>query len=164
MEKIRNNINKVVESISWTMLMFMTILVAWQVITRFVLNNPSTITEALAKYMFLWLTMIMAGYLVGKREHMALEIIVMNVSKKMQCIFGIISESVIFLFMLIVLGYGGGYISLNSMNQTDMALPVPIGIIYMALPIGGILAAFYSFCNILDIYKKFAKLKKGEIK
>jgi TRAP-type transport system small permease protein len=160
MQIIRKYIDKFTEILSSIILATMTILVTWQVITRFVLKSPSTITEALAKYLFLWLVLITAAYVIGKREHMSIEFFVGRFSKKTQFILAIISEVVIMLFTAIVLTYGGGFIAINAMSQTDSALPIPIGIIYMALPISGILAVFYSFCNILDLASKYKEVSE----
>lgn len=160
MQTIRNYIDKFTEILSSVILAIMTILVTWQVITRFVLKSPSTITEALAKYLFLWLVLITAAYVIGKREHMSIEFFVGRFSRKIQFILGIISEMVIMLFTAIVLTYGGGFIALNAMSQTDSALPIPVGIIYMALPISGILSVFYAFCNILDLSRKYKEVSE----
>lgn len=155
MQVLRKYIDKFTEVISSCILALMTVLVTWQVITRFVLKNPSTITEALAKYLFLWLVLITSAYVIGKREHMAIEFFVNRFSKKTQIILGIITEIVILFFVAIVLTYGGGYIATNAMSQMDSALPIPVGVIYMALPVSGILSVFYSLCNILDFMKQY---------
>lgn len=154
MNKVRNGINKCVEVMSCLILAIMTILVTWQVITRFVFASPSSITEALAKYMFLWLVLITAAYVAGKREHMAIEFFVGKCSPKLRDILGIIGEGAIVVFSAIVLTYGGGYIAMHAMNQMDSALPIPIGIIYLALPVSGVLMVFYSVCNVVDLIKK----------
>ncbi len=151
MNKVRNIINKIVEFMSCFILALMTVLVTWQVITRFVFASPSTMTEASAKYLFIWLVLISAAYVVGKREHMAIEFFVGRFSKKMQSILGLISEAVIILFSTIVLTYGGGYIAINAMSQMDSALPIPIGVVYLAIPVCGILCTFYSICNFIDL-------------
>ncbi len=150
MKVVRKVIDRITEIIACLILAIMTILVTWQVITRFVLKSPSTVTEALAKYLFIWLVLVTAAYVVGKREHMSLGFFVGKFSNKTRAILGIITEFVIFAFVVIVLVYGGGYISYHAMNQMDSALPVPVGVIYLALPVGGVLSAFYSLCNIVD--------------
>ena len=161
MTTLRNILNKITASLSCVILALMTILVTWQVITRFILNSPSTITEALAKYLFLWLVMIASAYVVGRRDHMNLRILVHRCSPLNQIRLGIISEAIIFVFVLCVLGYGGGYIALNAMVQMDSALPVPVGVVYLALPVGGILAAIYALCNIVDFIKLYQQEKGG---
>ncbi len=161
MNQLRNIINKFTEWLACGILALMTILVTWQVITRFVFKSPSAITEALAKYLFVWLVLITAAYVVGKREHMAIEFFVNKYSKKTRNVLDIIVEICVFLFSAIVLTYGGGYIAINAMNQADSALSIPVGIIYLALPVSGVLSMFYSFCNIVDDVKSL-KLNKAE--
>lgn len=160
MNKLRNGLNKVTEYLACFILATMTVLVTWQVITRFVFKSPSTITEALAKYLFVWLVLITAAYVIGKREHMAIEFFIGRYSKKVQLIFNTISEIIILAFVSIVMTYGGGYIAMNAMSQADSALSIPVGIIYLALPVAGILSVFYSICNLADIAKKFKELKE----
>ena len=154
MNKLRNIINKVTEYLAVFILAFMTLLVTWQVITRFVLKSPSTITEALAKYLFVWLVLITAAYVLGKREHMAIEFFIGKLKQRTQLICNLITEVVIFAFASIVMTYGGGYIALNA------ALGIPVGIVYLALPVAGVLAMFYSVCNMTDIVKKFKEVKE----
>lgn len=161
MNTIRHTLNKITEFLSCLIMALMTCLVTWQVITRFVLNSPSTVTEALAKYLFLWLVMIASAYVVGKRDHMNLRVLVHRCSRLNQIRLGIISEAAIFVFVLCVLGYGGGYIALNAMNQMDSALPVPVGVVYLALPAGGLLAAVYALCNLVDFVALYKREKQG---
>lgn len=153
MDQLRNIINKFTEWLACAILAIMTVLVTWQVITRFVFKAPSSITEALAKYLFVWLILITAAYVVGKREHMAIEFFVARYSFKTRTILEIVVEICIFLFAAIVLTYGGGYIAMNAMSQADSALSIPMGIVYLALPVSGVLSMFYSFCNIIDEIK-----------
>lgn len=155
MQTLRTYIDKFAEILSSAILGIMTILVTWQVITRFLLKSPSTVTEALSKYLFIWLVLVTAAYVIGKREHMAIEFFIGIFSVKVRIIMGIISEIAIFLFVGIVMTYGGGYISLNAMSQMDSALPIPMGIVYLALPISGVLSAFYAVCNILNLMKQY---------
>lgn len=161
MNQLRNAINKFTEWLACAMLAIMTVLVTWQVVTRFVFKSPSSITEALAKYLFVWLVLITAAYVVGKREHMAIEFFVSRYSIKTKMILNIIVEASIFLFAAVVLTYGGGYIAMNAMSQTDSALSIPMGIVYLALPVSGVLSMFYSFCNIVDDVKSL-KSDKAE--
>lgn len=157
MKGLRNVVDKITEILASAILALMTILVTWQVITRFVLKSPSTVTEALAKYLFIWLVLVTAAYVVGKREHMSLGFFVGRFSTKTRAVLGIITEMIIFAFVAIVLVYGGGYIALHAMNQMDSALPVPVGVIYLALPVGGVLSAFYSLCNIIEAITNFKR-------
>ena len=53
MNKLRNILNKTIEVICMALLGFMVVLGTWQIITRYLLNNPSTISEDLLIYSFI---------------------------------------------------------------------------------------------------------------
>ena len=91
---------------------------------------------------------------------MAIEFFIGKLKQRTQLICNLITEVVIFAFASIVMTYGGGYIALNAMTQTDAALGIPVGIVYLALPVAGVLAMFYSVCNMTDIVKKFKEVKE----
>ncbi len=62
-----------------------------------------------------------------------------------------ITEAVSCLFAVVVL-VGGGLLAVNvGLPQKDAALEISMGIVYAALPISGVLTAFYTVCNIHDI-------------
>ena len=51
---VKNIMNKVLSIACSVLLSFMTILVLWQVFTRYILNNPAAFTEELVKYSLMW--------------------------------------------------------------------------------------------------------------
>ena len=72
MNKLRNILNKVIETICMMLLVFMVVLGTWQIITRYVLNNPSTISEDLLIYSFVWMALLGSAYVFGKKDHMTM--------------------------------------------------------------------------------------------
>jgi TRAP-type C4-dicarboxylate transport system permease small subunit len=51
MENIKNILNKIIEIFCIAIMGIMTILVTWQVITRYFFNNPSVVTEQTSQYL-----------------------------------------------------------------------------------------------------------------
>lgn len=72
---VKNIMNKVLSAVCSVLLSFMTILVLWQVFTRYVLNSPAAFTEELVKYSLMWTAFIGAAYAFFTRDHMALTLI-----------------------------------------------------------------------------------------
>ena len=95
METLRKGLDKVLEFICCTLLALMTILVTWQVVSRYVLNNPSTITEELVLFSFVWMGLLGGAYLFGKNEHMAMTFLFDKLSEKNQIKVRIFFELVI---------------------------------------------------------------------
>ena len=153
MKKIRSTLDKIMRVFNAAVFVILTLLVFWQVITRYLLNNPSAWSEELASYAFAWTTMFGAAYVFGKREHMSIPVLVERFSKKNQKILAIISECLVLLFAVVILIYGGIEITLLTMGQLSSSLPVAMGYVYMVIPISGVFVVIYNILNIYDIVK-----------
>ena len=167
MNKIRNLLDKTMRIFNAAVLCVLTLLVFWQVVTRYILGAPSTWSEELSSYLFAWTTMFGAAYIFGKREHMNIPIMVERFSKKTQNRLAILSECLILLFAFTILIYGGIKITVLTMGQTSSSLPLVMGYFYAGIPISGIFVAVYSILNIIDLITRKNTItyikKEGEI-
>ena len=120
--------------------------VLWQVFTRFVLGDPSSFTDELSRYLLIWIGLLGAGYAAGRQQHLAIDLLPSKLSGRARFYVGALIECCIFLFALSVLVFGGSRLVLLtlSLGQTSAALHVPIGYVYLALPLSGLLIMFYS--------------------
>lgn len=151
MRKLREIINMVAETISKVLLGIMVVFVTWQVVSRYVFHSPVPWTETATKYLFIWLVLINGAYIFGRREHMNISYVRGKLSPKWQKILCVVTEGVSCLFALVVL-LGGGWLAVQiGLPQKDAALEISMGLVYLALPISGILTAFYTISNICDI-------------
>jgi TRAP-type C4-dicarboxylate transport system permease small subunit len=126
--------------------------VLWQVFTRFVLANPSSFTEELARYLLIWIGVLGAGYAVGRRAHLALELLPETLDGRGERWLAIGIQGVILVFALAVLVVGGArlvYIQLQ-LGQTSAAMGVPIGLVYLVLPLSGAVMAFYNCAHVAE--------------
>jgi TRAP-type C4-dicarboxylate transport system permease small subunit len=136
----------------------MAIFVTYQVVTRYFFNNPSAVSEALARYLFIWLTMYGGAYVFGKREHMNLEFIRSKFPIKIKTCLEMFSELIIAVFASTVMVIGGYIQTTTQMIQADPSTQVPMGIIYSSVLGGGIFILFYFVCNEIELIKKFKSI------
>jgi len=160
METLRNGLNKVLEFICCVLLALMTIFATWQVASRYVFSNPSTVTEELVLICFVWMGLLGAAYLFGKQEHMAMTFLFDKLSEKNQNKVKLLYEVIIMGFAVLVLVFGGWNMSQLSMGQLSSSLQIPMGYIYLALPLSGVITAIYNILNISDIVKELSGNKK----
>ncbi len=120
--------------------------VLWQVISRFVLRDPSSYTEELARYLMIWLGLLGAGYAAGRRLHLSIDLLPRSRAA------AVAVEAFALLFAVAVLVVGGGRLvwTMLYLGQTSAALQVPLGYVYLAVPISGVLIAFYAASHILQ--------------
>ena len=84
MNNLRNALDKIIIGICVILFMFMTVVGTYQITSRYVLKDPSTISEELISYSFAWMSMFAASYVFGKRDHMRMVFFVERYSKKVQ--------------------------------------------------------------------------------
>ena len=151
LHKIRKAMNAVVSTICIVLFAVMVVVGTYQIITRFVFNNPSTISEELLTYTFAWMAIFSSAYVFGKRDHMRMTFVADKLPKEQRKILEIIIELLIIAFAVIVLIYGGFTIMGLTMTQKTASLGVMMGVIYAVVPICGILIAIYGVLNVIDL-------------
>ena len=151
LHKIRKGMNTVVSTICIVLFAVMVIVGTYQIITRFVFNNPSTVSEELLTYTFAWMAIFSSAYVFGKRDHMRMTFIADKLPKEQRKILEIVIELLVIAFAVIVLIYGGFTIMGLTMTQKTASLGVMMGVIYAVVPICGILIAIYGVLNVIDL-------------
>lgn len=146
MKALRAVIDRLLGTAICILMAAMVINVLWQVITRFVLRDPSSFTEEAARYMMIWVGLLGSAYAAGKKMHLALDLITARLQEGRKRASEIIIQSVVLLFTLGVMVGGGGrlvWIQL-SLGQQSAALQLKLGYVYLAVPLAGALIAFYT--------------------
>lgn len=155
---IREKIDKVLE---YAVIIFLSVLVIdvlWQVISRYLLSSPSSFTDELAGFLLIWVGMLGAAYVHGKQEHLAIDLLLQRSSPERQRILIILINVLIFLFALMVLVVGGLWLAVTrfQLAVASSALRLPLGYVYLVLPISGLLMTYYSS----EVIRKNIKKKK----
>ncbi|RKJ03298.1 TRAP transporter small permease [bacterium D16-54] len=154
MNKLRDLLTQLLNVLAGASFLVMVILTCWQVLTRYVLNNPSSWSEELVSYMFAWMSLLGASLVTAERGHMNIPIVVEKCSPSLQKLLLCLAELIGFLFSAIILAYGGFQIANLAMGQMTSSLGVPIGVFYVVLPLCGVLNMVYTVLNMTDIIKK----------
>jgi TRAP-type C4-dicarboxylate transport system permease small subunit len=143
---VRRAVDRILE---WLLIALMSMMVAnvlWQVATRFLLRNPSSLTEEIARYLLVWVGILGGAYAVGKRIHLAIDLLPARLQGRRKAMLELFIEGCIFFFAALVLVIGGsGLVWLTlDLGQTSAALQIPLGFVYLVLPLSGLLMMFYS--------------------
>ncbi len=153
MKTIKIKIDKIIEYVLMGLLSLMVFNVSWQVFSRFILGNPSSWTEELTRYSLIWLGMLGAGYVTGKKMHLAIDYFANKTKEPIRTYIEIFIHTTILLFALAVMVVGGSnLVGLTLyLEQISASLQIQLGYVYLALPISGLLIMFYSVENIFEI-------------
>ena len=120
--------------------------VSWQVFARYALAAPSSFTDELARFILIWIGLLGAAHGVGRRLHLSMNLLAAAASGARREWFGVFIDLAVGSFALVVMIVGGGslvWLTLD-LGQRSAALGVPLGIVYLALPVSGSLIVFYA--------------------
>ncbi|MBF0686574.1 MAG: TRAP transporter small permease [Cellulomonas sp.] len=140
--------------LTWVCVVLFAVLVVdvtWQVFTRQVLDQPSTWSEELAKYLFIWLGLFASALVFGERGHIAVDFAVKKLPGKVQVVVAVLVQLAILVFTALVLVWGGLQVVELAWDQNLTGLPVNVGPLYLALPISGVLIALYTVYHLVRI-------------
>ncbi len=152
MHKLKQVIDRI---LAWIVIVVMAVLVIdvlWQVFTRFVLRDPSSFTEELARYLMIWVGLLGASYAAGRRMHLAVDLLPAKLTGRRKHYLGLVIEGFTLLFALLVLVVGGTRLVgvMLYLGQTSPALQIPLGYVYLAVPISGVFFTFYTIFFIAE--------------
>ena len=140
--------------LTWVCVVLFAVLVVdvtWQVFARQVLDQPSTWSEELAKYLFIWLGLFASALVFGERGHIAVDFAVKKLPAKAQVVVSVLIQLSILVFTALVLIWGGLRVVDLAWDQNLTGLPVNVGPLYLALPISGVLIALYTVYHLVRI-------------
>ncbi len=150
MKELRVKIDRGLEAFLAFLMGFMILNVLWQVFSRYVMGAPSSFTEELARYLLIWIGLLGAAYASGKGLHLAMSLFHDKLSDKAKVRLEIILEVLIIIFSFSFLIVGGirlVYLTFY-LGQISAALEMPLGFVYLIIPISGVFFIFYSIDNI----------------
>ena len=162
MKQLRKLLNHTLNVLAGVSFLAMVALTCWQVLTRYVLQNPSSWSEELVSYLFAWMALFGASLVVGERGHMNIPIVGERMGEKGRKFFAIFAELVALVFSGVILVYGGIQITSLAMGQMTSSLGLPIGVFYIILPLSGVLNIVYTILNIVDIATD-SEVVEGEV-
>jgi TRAP-type C4-dicarboxylate transport system permease small subunit len=138
-----NTINKMALWISSIGLVLMTIFIAYQVFSRYVLNDSPSWTEAVATMLMTWFIFLGAAVGVRERYHLGFDVLLLAANDHVRFIMRTISD-------LVVLAFGAGMIIygmqlvLRTWDATIPILNIPGGFTYIPIVAGGVLTCLFT--------------------
>jgi len=129
----------------------MVINVIWQVFSRYVLGTPSSFTDELARFLMIWVGVLGAAYVAGRNGHVSIDVLARRGSEKNQKrLKQFVRIAIIFfcLFAMVVGGLRLVYIT-YVLNQYSPALGLPLAMVYLVIPISGMLIIYYKISDML---------------
>lgn len=155
MTKITKIISKILGVLLTVLMGAMVIDVTWQVLSRFVIKNPSSYTEELAGFLLIWIGLLGSSYAYYTKAHLGIDVLIYKLSGVKRKVIEISINLIVLAFALFVMVLGGiRLVRLTfTLGQISPALGIEMGYIYMVIPIAGILTIYFALHFIITRLK-----------
>jgi TRAP-type C4-dicarboxylate transport system permease small subunit len=126
----------------------MTAIIFAQVVFRYVLSSPLVWSEELARYLFVWITMVGAGAAVHLGQHYGLDILAKLLPPPLQKLAGFLA-SVLIGASAVTLIWQGLIESAGAVHHAASSVEVPMVWFYASIPIGGALMLWHVLARLV---------------
>lgn len=143
--RIRRALDRGLEATLAALMGGMVLVVLWQIVTRFVLRSPSSVTEELVRFALLWLALLGASYGFGRNTHLAIELLPSRVNAERRTVLelGVLVSVGGFAVLVLVVGGLRLVATTLALGQSSAALGIERGYVYLALPVSGLVVLAY---------------------
>lgn len=114
------------------------VLVIVQVFARYVLNSGIIWSDELVGFLLVIVSMIGSAIAYREKMHTSLDFFFNKSPGAVRVILRVVIEASCVLFLCALI-YSGGILTLGSLNQRAFTIDIPIGLVYLAVPLGAAL-------------------------
>ncbi|MBN2030092.1 TRAP transporter small permease [bacterium] len=156
MNKLTQILTKMLGLFLITLMGILVLNVTWQVVTRFILRNPSAFTEELAGFLLIWIGLLGASYALHTKAHLGIDIFTIKLTgfKKQMIEVAIYTIIILFAFFVMIIG-GFRLVQLTlKLNQISPTLGIKMGYVYLVIPLSGLFFIYYSIVLTMESFQQ----------
>ncbi|MFG6497053.1 TRAP transporter small permease [Fictibacillus sp. UD] len=141
-----------VKAILIALMALMVFTVSYGVFTRYVLNEAAIWTGELASYTLVWLTFIGAGWGIIEKSHISFDSLIEKTPYRLRIIIQVLFRLAMLTFA-VIMTYYGYLLAMNSMQDMTLTLPISKGIVYMVVPLSGVMMIVGFVIEVIQLIK-----------
>jgi len=159
--KIKKTLDIALEYLVMIVVGILVIDVLWQVFTRKILGNQSEITQELAIFLLIWVSLLGAAVAMNKGAHLGIDYFTGKLSIKNRVATEVFVFAAVALFSIYVMVIGGYDLVATTlrMDQRSPIMGIQMGYVYLAVPISGLFMSFYSIIGLVERIKELKNKK-----
>jgi len=160
-----NYINERIGSIAYLLFIPITLIAVFEVIMRYVFNNPTTWAWDLNMQLFAPLVMLSGGYVFLHGSHVIVDVFTLQLSVRRRAVLDICT-SVIFFIAMIVIIWKGAQLGIRSCMRGETIASIwgpPFWTIKMWVPIGAFFVLIQGIAKLLSDFQKVFQPQSPEI-
>ena len=140
LSKIAGRLVALIDGICTFLMLILLSVISYQVFARYVLNNPPSWSEELARFLIVWVTMLGSAVLINKEGHISVDFLVDRLPVKTRRYLSFIRD-VLTIFLCTSLAYYGFQLAILGGRSTSTGLEIKMLYPYLAIPCGSVMMA-----------------------
>lgn len=152
MQSLARAVDAVLRTLLVVLVVMLVVSVTWQVLSRYLLEDPSPWTEELARFLLVWIGTLGASYALRQHAHLGLELLPEKLDGRAARALRYFTLLIVAVFAATVMVAGGGnLVALTwELRQHSAVLGMPIAWVYSVIPLTGMLMLFYCVVQALE--------------
>lgn len=144
-QKFRNALLAVLSWMTILIMVALTLLVIWQVLSRYGIGEPSKCSEEIATALMIWAGLFGAVIGFERKSHLGVDLLTHFVDPSSQKVMAFFGWFIVFIFAVAVMGIGGyegiaeSFIRSNRLNTLPW---INRGVVYLPIPFCGLMIAW----------------------
>jgi len=153
LQRMERIVNWIEESLALLLMAVIVVAVFLQVFFRYVLQDPLSWTEELARSSLIWLTFVGSALAIRAKGHFVLEVLTSRLTGRTQIFWEVLLLGIVGAFLAVLISTGIGMLPMLS-HQVSASLQIPMSYIYLGIPVG---SSFMLFHVSLILWKKIGE-------
>ena len=155
-----DRIERLITAMTAVVMIILSVLICWQVFSRYVLNASPFWIEEISVISLMWIGLLGAAGCVWTESHMSLELVVRRFPDAVRVWLKALTDMAIAGFALFLCDRGI-FLVQRTMSGTLSTLPVPVGYTYLILPIAGALMVMFAAIRAVTGVTRYYAARRG---
>lgn len=126
-----------------------TLILFWQVFSRFIFGSSLSWAEELSRFLMIFMVLIGSSLALRSNELISVEMLLERITGNLRKTVIIVIHSISIILFIILIKYGYS-MALSFSNQHAPSLKISMEYIYLSLPLGGVLLLINSIACIIE--------------
>lgn len=146
MDLLRFFLRNFEELVAGVFMVLMSLATFLNVVARYLFSNPIPWAEEFSRYAFIWLVFMGAVVATKRKKHIIIEALLVFLPRRIRSFFLVLADIATLALMAVMVHYG--WVLTLSANQPTSTLKVPQYVVYVVVPIAGLLIILYSLGDL----------------
>ncbi|HEY8418497.1 MAG TPA: TRAP transporter small permease [Limnochordales bacterium] len=141
--KLSDGLDRLARGVAAVLVAGMSVILIAQVFFRYVLQNSLPWSEEIARYLFVWASMLGAGIALRLRFHPGLTLLVDRLPGRWRALVGVLANGLVLVLLLVVAREGFLIARMNAWQRSP-AVGIPMTYPYAAVWVGALVMAVHA--------------------